>query len=100
MHAGAGGGDAAVRLTWTATKGKLDTIYLTGNPGGHLTIVNTCSGGAPSLDRTNIVLRAVISGRSASMYRIGANLLRARATATAGVTRHQRGTGLAPSTRR
>ncbi|WP_436524808.1 DUF4407 domain-containing protein [Actinoplanes sp. HUAS TT8] len=59
------GDTAALRLTWTATKGKLDTIYLTGNPGGHLTIVNTCSDGAPSLDRTNIGLRAVVGGRSA-----------------------------------
>ncbi|MGN9920276.1 DUF4407 domain-containing protein [Micromonospora palomenae] len=60
------GDSVTLRLTWTATKGKLDTIYLTGNPpGGHLVITNTCSDGAPSLNRTDIGLRAVVSGWSA-----------------------------------
>lgn len=60
------GDTATLTLTWTATLGKLDTIYLTGTPSNsHLTITNTCSDGAPSLDRTDIGLRAVVSGWSA-----------------------------------
>lgn len=60
------GDTVTLTLTWTGRKGKLDTIYMTGNPpASHLVITNTCSDGAPSLNRTNTGLRAVISGWSA-----------------------------------
>ncbi|MEV0133044.1 DUF4407 domain-containing protein [Dactylosporangium sp. NPDC050688] len=60
------GDTVTLTLTWTGRKGKLDTIYMTGNPPtSHLVITNTCSDGAPSLNRTDTGLRAVISGWSA-----------------------------------
>ena len=53
-----------LRLTWSGAGGKLDTIYLTGNPAGAVSVTNTCSDGAPTYTRSDTGLRAVVGGWS------------------------------------
>lgn len=61
------GDTVTLMLTWSGSpisgsNPKLDTIYTVGNPGGSLSVRNSCSDGAPTYDTTSTGLRAVISG--------------------------------------
>lgn len=51
-------------ISFTATYGKIITVYTTGNPGGTFSAGNSCSDGAPSVTSSYTGLRAVVSGRS------------------------------------
>lgn len=51
-------------ISFTATYGKIITVYTTGNPGGTFTASNSCPDGAPSLTTSATGLRAVVSGQS------------------------------------
>ena len=57
------GDQAALSITFTATFGKIITVYSAAPVGGTLTYSNSCSDGAPS-GRTEYGLRAVVSGMS------------------------------------
>lgn len=58
-------GDAVtLSITFTATYGKIITVYTVGAPGGTFTASNSCPDGAPSLTTTSTGLRAVVSGLS------------------------------------
>jgi uncharacterized repeat protein (TIGR02543 family) len=57
------GDQAALSISFTATSGKIITVYSAAAVGGTLTISNSCSDGAPSLTSPN-GLRAVVSGWS------------------------------------
>jgi hypothetical protein len=56
----------AIKLTisFTATYGKIITVYTAGNPGGTFTASNSCPDGAPNVSTTSTGLRAVVSGMS------------------------------------
>ena len=54
----------ALSITFTATYGKIITLYTVGNPGGRFTASNSCPDGAPSFSTTSSGLRAVVSGMS------------------------------------
>jgi hypothetical protein len=56
------GDSVALTISFTATYGKIITVYTTGNPGGSFTASNSCSDGAPNVNLTNTGLRAVVSG--------------------------------------
>lgn len=59
------GQQVTLALTWSATQGKLNTVYLVGSPANsHVIISNSCSDGAPSVDRTDTGLRAIVRGRT------------------------------------
>jgi hypothetical protein len=55
------GDSLSLSISFTATYGKIITVYTVGNPGGTFSASNGCSDGAPSLT-TGEGLRAVISG--------------------------------------
>ncbi len=57
------GDQAALSISFTATFGKIITVYSAANVGGTLTYSNSCSDGAPS-GTTENGLRAVVSGLS------------------------------------
>lgn len=57
------GDQAAIHISFTASFGKIITVYSAANTGGALSISNSCPAGAPSLT-TGAGLRAVISGTS------------------------------------
>jgi len=59
-----GGASIALPITFTATAGKIITVYTVGSPGGRFTATNSCSAGAPGV-YTSEGLRAVISGTAA-----------------------------------
>jgi hypothetical protein len=58
------GDSVTLSITFTATYGKIITVYTAGSPGGTFTASNSCSDGAPSLSTTATGLRAVVSGTS------------------------------------
>jgi hypothetical protein len=58
------GDTVTISITFTATYGKIITVYTVGNPGGTFTASNSCPDGAPSLSMTSTGLRAVVSGLS------------------------------------
>jgi hypothetical protein len=49
-------------ITFSATSGKIITVYTAGSPGGTFTTTNTCPDGAPSVSTTSTGLRAVVHG--------------------------------------
>jgi lysophospholipase L1-like esterase len=55
------GDSLSLTISFTATSGKIITLYTVGSPGGTFTASNSCSDGAPSFT-TGDGLRAVISG--------------------------------------
>lgn len=58
------GDQVTISIAFSATFGKIITVYTAGNPGGSLTASNSCPDGAPSFTTTTTGLRAVISGWS------------------------------------
>jgi hypothetical protein len=58
----AAGSHVTLSIAFTATFGKIITVYTAGSPGGTFTASNSCSDGAPSLTTTATGLRAVVSG--------------------------------------
>ncbi len=58
------GQTVTLALTFTATSGKIITVYTAGAPGGTFTASNSCPAGAPSLSTSATGLRAVVSGWS------------------------------------
>jgi hypothetical protein len=58
------GDSVTLSITFTATYGKIITVYTVGDPGGTFSASNSCSDGAPSLTTSTTGLRAVISGWS------------------------------------
>jgi len=51
-------------VTFTASAGKIITVYSVGHPGGTFKASNSCPDGAPNITTTATGLRAVISGWS------------------------------------
>lgn len=51
-------------VSFTATYGKIITVYTAGSPGGTFTASNSCPDGAPNVQITSTGLRAVVSGLS------------------------------------
>jgi len=49
-------------ISFTATSGKIITVYTVGNPGGTFSAANSCPDGAPSLTLSSTGLRAVVYG--------------------------------------
>jgi hypothetical protein len=58
------GDTVTISITFSATYGKIITVYTAGNPEGTFTASNSCSDGAPSLSTSATGLRAVVSGTS------------------------------------
>jgi hypothetical protein len=58
------GSAVQLRITFTASSGKIITIYSAGSPSGTLTVTNTCPDGAPTFTRSDSGLRATVSGTS------------------------------------
>jgi hypothetical protein len=56
------GDTVALSISFTATYGKIITVYTVGNPGGSFTASNSCSDGAPNVSTSATGLRAVVSG--------------------------------------
>ena len=61
VHAG---DTITLSITFSATYGKIITVYTVGNPGGRFTASNSCPDGAPNYTTTSSGLRAVVSGMS------------------------------------
>lgn len=60
----AAGDQVTLKVTFTATFGKLTTVYTAGAPGGVFSASNSCPDGAPSLTTSTTGLRATVSGWS------------------------------------
>lgn len=60
----AAGDQVRFSVTFSATFGKIITVYTAGNPGGQFMTSNSCSDGAPSVSLTSTGLRAVVRGWS------------------------------------
>jgi len=58
------GDTVTLTISFTATSGKIITVYTTGSPGGMFTASNSCPDGAPNVQTTSTGLRAVVSGMS------------------------------------
>jgi hypothetical protein len=58
------GDTVTISITFSATYGKITTVYTAGSPGGTFTASNSCPDGAPSLSTSATGLRAVVSGTS------------------------------------
>lgn len=56
------GQTVTLSMAFTATYGKIITVYTVGAPPGHFTATNTCSDGAPNVDTTATGLRAQVEG--------------------------------------
>jgi hypothetical protein len=56
------GDQVTLSINFTATYGKIITVYTAGAPGGVFTASNSCPDGAPSLSTAATGLRAVLSG--------------------------------------
>lgn len=56
------GDQVQLHLSFTATFGKIVTIYSAGSPSGGLQVTNSCSDGAANASRTDTGLRAVVRG--------------------------------------
>jgi surface antigen len=59
-----GGATVALTISFTASFGKIITVYTVGAPGGTFTASNSCPAGAPNVSTSSTGLRAVISGWS------------------------------------
>ncbi len=57
-----GGDSVRIAVTFSATYGKIITVYTVGAPGGTFTASNSCSDGAPNVSTSSTGLRAVVSG--------------------------------------
>lgn len=56
-------GDAVqIDLSFTASAGKIITVYTAGNPGGTFQAMNSCADGAPQVATSTTGLRALVSG--------------------------------------
>ena len=53
-----------ISITFTATSGKIITVYTAGAPGGTFVASNSCSDGAPNVNTSGTGLRAVVLGMS------------------------------------
>ncbi len=58
----AAGDTVTLSITFSATAGKIITIYSAGSPGGQFVVSNSCPDGAPSATRGDTGLRARVSG--------------------------------------
>ena len=58
------GNTITLTISFTATSGKIITVYTTGSPGGMFTASNSCPDGAPNVQTTSTGLRAIVSGMS------------------------------------
>ena len=58
------GDQVTLQITFTATSGKIITVYTAGNPGGVFSATNSCPDGAPTVTSASTGLRAVVSGWS------------------------------------
>lgn len=58
------GESVMISISFTATYGKIITVYTAGSPGGTFTASNSCPAGAPSMSTSSTGLRAVVSGMS------------------------------------
>ena len=58
------GDTVTLTLSFSSTYGKIITVYDAGNPGGTMTVSNSCPDGAPNYTTTNSGLRATVSGMS------------------------------------
>ncbi|WP_460492419.1 hypothetical protein [Dactylosporangium cerinum] len=58
------GQTVTLSLGFTATSGKIITVYTAGAPGGTFTASNSCPDGAPNVSTSATGLRAVVSGWS------------------------------------
>jgi surface antigen len=56
------GDTITLSISFTATSGKIITVYNVGNPGGTFTTANSCPAGASNVTTSSSGLRAVISG--------------------------------------
>jgi hypothetical protein len=56
------GQTVTLSISFTATYGKIITIYTAGNPGGTFSAANSCPDGAPSLTTSATGLRAIVEG--------------------------------------
>jgi hypothetical protein len=56
------GQTVTLALSFSATSGKIITVYTTGTPVGTFTAVNECSDGAPDVSTSQTGLRAVVHG--------------------------------------
>ena len=56
------GDQVTLSITFSASFGKIITVYTVGSPGGTFTASNSCSDGAPNVSTTTTGLRAVVSG--------------------------------------
>lgn len=56
------GDQVTFSVTFSATYGKIITVYTAGSPGGTFTASNSCPDGAPSLSTSSTGLRAVVRG--------------------------------------
>ncbi len=56
------GDTVTLRIRFSATFGKIITVYTAGNPGGQFATANSCPDGAPSVSLTSTGLRAVVRG--------------------------------------
>jgi len=56
------GDQVTVRINFTATFGKIITVYTAGSPGGTFAVSNSCSAGAENSTSTATGLRAVVYG--------------------------------------
>jgi hypothetical protein len=58
------GDTVTLTINFSATYGKIITVYDTGDPGGSMTVSNQCPDGAPNFTSTTSGLRAVVYGTS------------------------------------
>lgn len=58
------GQTVTLSIYFTATYGKIITVYTAGNPGGTFSAANSCSDGAPSPTTSGTGLRAIVDGMS------------------------------------
>jgi hypothetical protein len=58
------GQTVTLSIAFTATYGKIITVYTVGNPGGTFTASNSCPDGAPNVNTSATGLKAVVSGMS------------------------------------
>lgn len=58
------GDQITLTISFTATYGKIITVYTVGSPGGTFTASNSCPDGAPNVSTTSTGLRAIVSGMS------------------------------------
>ncbi|MBK8078173.1 MAG: hypothetical protein IPK24_22115 [Kineosporiaceae bacterium] len=57
-----GGDSLTLRISFTATAGKIITVYTAGAPGGTFRTINSCPDGAPTVTRSDTGLRSVVYG--------------------------------------